>query len=654
MKIVTILHSYALMAIKKSVFLVVLLAFTLVPFQAHAATGGIDWNLKFSQFYDNLGSHDIDLNKDFVRDLINWFPLCGGTYPTNLCPEPVQVTDTAITGKIWGETIGWINLNPINAPDPLPGKCNGVSHVTNACTGVLGGCAWGENTGWINFAPQNALVAPHIDLGTGQISGQVWSENYGYIELASTQTGYSGLKTTWPGCSTGSSGGSGGSGGGSSGVVLPPTTSTTGGSGSTGSTGSTSTSGTGTSGSTTSGSTGTSGNGSSSGTSSTGTTGTSGGSGSSGSSGGSSGGFSGGFTGGDITEFIGGGSSSGTSTSGTGTSGTTTSGSTGTSGSGSSGSTGSFFGIPTGGFSIPNIETIPPVVPITIGIVGLLTTVPGLIARFGGMLLTVVLYRRKRPWGVVFDAVSKEPLDPAYVSVLDAETGKEVLNQITDIDGRYGFFLKKGTYKIIVNKTNYLFPSKVLAGQMQDSVYENLYFGETFAVTGEEKVITLNVPMDPLTNDWNQEQKRRRNLLHYFTRNHALWDTLFNVAFVLGFIISIIITFTSPTWWNMLMVGFYVLIVILQSFGFGPVKTGRVTYQGAPVPYAIVRVWSASLNHEIAHRVTDEEGLYYILVPRSDVYVTVEAKNQDGVYQKIYTSPTFHAGKGVISDSFDL
>jgi hypothetical protein len=321
------------------------------------------------------------------------------------------------------------------------------------------------------------------------------------------------------------------------------------------------------------------------------------------------------------------------------------------SGGGLTGGITSFFG---GGLQIPGLEKIPHAIPIALGVVGLLTAVPGLLARFGSMLLTIALYRRKRPWGVVYDSETKEPLDPAYVSAIDVATGKEVYNQITDIDGRYGFFLKTGTYQIVVNKTNYLFPSKKLAGQMRDAVYENLYFGETFSVSGEEKVITLNVPMDRLATDWNQDEKRKRNLLHYFTRNHALMDAIFNLFFIGGFIASIVVTFISPVWWNFLMLALYVVIVVMQSFGLGPIKTGKVTQNGLPVVHGIVRVWSAALNHEIAHRITDEEGHYYVLVPRSDVYVTVETKNADGTYTKIYTSNTFHAAKGVISETFEL
>lgn len=127
---------------------------------------------QYSQFIDT------DLDHDSMNDLINWAPTGYGA----------TVTDTTITGYIWGETVGWINLNPDQGG------------VTNTCDGELAGYAWGQNTGWINFAPTNATTAPNIDAATGIISGQVWSQNYGWIELSSAEGGFSGLTTEWSGC----------------------------------------------------------------------------------------------------------------------------------------------------------------------------------------------------------------------------------------------------------------------------------------------------------------------------------------------------------------------------------------------------------------------------------------------------------------------
>ncbi|MEK7123571.1 MAG: carboxypeptidase-like regulatory domain-containing protein, partial [Patescibacteria group bacterium] len=88
--------------------------------------------------------------------------------------------------------------------------------------------------------------------------------------------------------------------------------------------------------------------------------------------------------------------------------------------------------------------------------------------------------RRTKPWGVVYDAVTKQPLDPAYVQILDA-AGQEVATRITDLEGRFGFFLPPGQYTMFANKTNYAFPSKSVRGSY-DALYENIYHGEPLTV----------------------------------------------------------------------------------------------------------------------------------------------------------------------------
>ena len=540
-----------------SVLSIFVLAFsTAVPFAF--AAGNISSTSKYSQMTK-------DLDGDGTNDFINWNPTNGGA----------TVTDTAVTGYIWGESIGWIKLNPAHGG------------VTNDCSGNLGGTAWGAGIGWINFSPSHPTVSPHINLATGEISGQVWSAAMGWIELASSDPSHPGLTTTWTGCASGGPGGgsgpsytpsvstgpSGGSPAPASPSVVPPGTSPTG---------------------------------------------------------------------------------PGSSPSGPGPSTPT-----GPSPSGPSSSPS------TGILPINNIPMLPIIstqvggvqsfgwlLPI-LALIGLLGTIPGLAVRFSNLFLTFILARRKMR-GIVYDAVTKEPLDPAYVSVIDMATGQEIMNQITDMEGRYGFVLKKGTYKLVANKTHYQFPSVRLAGRNADEVYDHLYFGEPFTVVDEEQVVTMNIPMDPLAADWNQEEKRRMNWIKYFIHNPKTLVWFFNTLFVIGFFVSIILTYLSPVWWNILMTILYVVIGILQVTGFGSITAGKITKAGQPLPYAIVRVFNADLNREVAHKVTTDLGGYYILVPKAEYYVTIEQKNADGTYTKLFTSDRMRAGHGMINRSFEI
>ncbi len=100
----------------------------------------------------------------------------------------MQVAGDKVTGFIWGENIGWVNLNCENN-----GTCGAVSYgVVNDGAGNLSGFAWGENVGWINFDPDvpgdtTNQYKVSID-GNGLLSGWAWGENIGWIHFDETQT----------------------------------------------------------------------------------------------------------------------------------------------------------------------------------------------------------------------------------------------------------------------------------------------------------------------------------------------------------------------------------------------------------------------------------------------------------------------------------
>ena len=63
--------------------------------------------------------------------------------------DGMHIESDKVTGFVWGENIGWINLHCENN-----GTCGTVSYgVVNDGAGNLSGYAWAENVGWINFDP---------------------------------------------------------------------------------------------------------------------------------------------------------------------------------------------------------------------------------------------------------------------------------------------------------------------------------------------------------------------------------------------------------------------------------------------------------------------------------------------------------------------
>lgn len=275
--------------------------------------------------------------------------------------------------------------------------------------------------------------------------------------------------------------------------------------------------------------------------------------------------------------------------------------------------------------------------------------------RLWSLLLTALgLKKRNVPWGTVYDSVTKQPLDPAYV-VLQDLNGQEVATSITDLDGRYGFLVPAGKYKMIAHKTNYLFPSQKLTGQQRDDLYQDLYFND-FIEVQEGGVITKNIPMDPLKFDWNEFAKRDQNLMKFFSRRD-LWIVRFsNDLFYLGLSLTIIAFWVNPAIYNLIIFLAYFLVLILKKSLLKPRAYGHIKRQKTqnPLSFAILRIFFEGSGNEVIHKVTDKTGKYYCLIPNGKYYATIENKNEDQTYTLVHTSESIEVKDGFLNKKFEV
>jgi len=273
--------------------------------------------------------------------------------------------------------------------------------------------------------------------------------------------------------------------------------------------------------------------------------------------------------------------------------------------------------------------------------------------KLWGLLLSALgLKKRNRPWGTVYDSVTKQPIDPAYVTIKNVETKEENMS-ITDLDGRYGFLAQTGKYLIEANKTNYIFPSKKMAGQNADVLYNDLYFGTEINVQTAGALINKNIPLDPIKFDWNEFVKGKKKLMKFYSRREKLIRIVTDWIFRIGFVISTVSLFLVPAPYNLIIFGLYLLLTILRKFGLRQKALGSlIDKNGDPLSFAIIRIMSPDLNIEITNKVADKIGRYFCLVPKGKYFVKVEKKNDDESYSEVFTSPAFLADNGIINRNF--
>jgi hypothetical protein len=262
-------------------------------------------------------------------------------------------------------------------------------------------------------------------------------------------------------------------------------------------------------------------------------------------------------------------------------------------------------------------------------------------------LIAFGIKKRNRPWGTVYNAITKEPIDPAMVVLYDQE-GRQIATCMTDTDGRYEFAVDPGIYRLFVKRAPYLFPSKLLNGLAHDEVYSELYFGGYFEVKEKGEVVKKNIPMDPPADMKQEDQKK----------NYKLWRILGGVAdllFIIGLLVTTASVVISPVWYNILIFVLYIGLLLFRQLHLKP-KSGIVIEKATnrPVSFGVLRVYSALSKQEVMARVLDVHGAYYALIPNGKYYVVIEKRTDAGKYTPVFQSPVFDVKNGVVNQKFNV
>jgi hypothetical protein len=256
---------------------------------------------------------------------------------------------------------------------------------------------------------------------------------------------------------------------------------------------------------------------------------------------------------------------------------------------------------------------------LSMPVYGLISGVPGMVdlwlwlMRLWYALLSALGFRRKRKlWGTVYDSATKQPLDPVVVSLVDEKTKQTVDQSITDMAGRYGFLDRSGTFTILPQKTNYLFPSKQLPGK-SDEIYDNLYHGETFTITNVgDSIVAPNIPMDPLGFDWNQMDKQR------IIKLHPQWEHLKNLAlnllFYSGFVLTLTLALALPSVLHSASLAFYLFITVIRWLLPSQRLWGRVYLKNTNqlMSGMVLELTVPNLNVVLGRAKTGENGRFFL------------------------------------------
>lgn len=242
----------------------------------------------------------------------------------------------------------------------------------------------------------------------------------------------------------------------------------------------------------------------------------------------------------------------------------------------------------------------------------------------------MLLYRRRRKqWGMAYNAITKLPIDLAVVRLVDTAQNRIIQSRVTDRAGRYQFFAAAGEYVIEIAKPDFAFPPAYLKGKKEDRGLSDVYTGEAIPVAKATSV-SYNLPLDP-----NGVEKPTVQILKEAAKKRLA--TLFSAS---GLIVTAVSFVVTPT----LLVGAFLAGHIGSYFLFRRLALGskpkswgvvfdKATH--APLEHAVIRIFDTQYNKLLETQVTDAKGRYAFLVGKNEYYVMVERQG----YEKFISKP---------------
>ncbi len=229
----------------------------------------------------------------------------------------------------------------------------------------------------------------------------------------------------------------------------------------------------------------------------------------------------------------------------------------------------------------------------------------------------LVGWRRRKKWGVIYNSLTKLPIDLAIVRLLDAKTGRLVKTMVTDRNGRYFFIVEAGVYKISVIKSGFVYPTTLMTDVKVDDKYTDVYHGEPIALA-ESGTITMNIPVDPVVVDKTVKQLRWEKFGKLVNR----WVS------ILAIVVSVVVAVLFPGYLTiaMVVVNLLLFFVTRRLAAWRQIKNWGVVRDesGKPVGQVLARVFDTRFNKLLETQVTDRQGRYSFLVGNNTYVVTYD------------------------------
>jgi hypothetical protein len=298
-----------------------------------------------------------------------------------------------------------------------------------------------------------------------------------------------------------------------------------------------------------------------------------------------------------------------------------------------------FVSLPTG-ITLPTVALVtkgglPIIIATSFGAFGLLTAsfqlLPYLQYLFTSPFL-MLSRKRRRAFGVVYNSMTKVPVDLAIVRLYSIPDNVLVKTTITDFGGRYFILAAPGKYRLEVSKSQFTSPSTYLNSQANDGPYLDVYQGQSLTITDARANVTVSIPIDPIVVDSPHIVRRFRTRKLITFVQWALGLSGLGLAIAVAIVTPSVVTIVLAGMQLVIMALVWRLARPKRPKGWGVVYDQRTKQ---PLRQAIIRLFEPKYNKLIDTTITDSRGRYSFLLGPSYYYATY---TKDG-YQEEMVQP---------------
>jgi len=141
-------------------------------------------------------------------------------------------------------------------------------------------------------------------------------------------------------------------------------------------------------------------------------------------------------------------------------------------------------------------------IPLLLLLIAMIPAISRLLSRLGVLFMPPAWPKERPAWGIVYDAVTKKPLQRVIMRIYSEPDGKARDVQTSNERGEFGFLVPRGKYSIIASASGYSFPTHIIVADT-DGKYHHLYRGGKIFISAstkgniEKAPIQINIPLDP-------------------------------------------------------------------------------------------------------------------------------------------------------------